>query len=138
MRTALHLIRVRSDNVMRKAQNFLLWLNEERALQAAMLADAADTSLRLTRCMDSEELDTAALQAEVASYRNEIRALFVEGKCWTSFGYTKSMCESLSTPIVFQIGSKSRSLAQLLAWTMMFARGVWEGCVRGYDWLNRP
>lgn len=110
VRTALHLIRVRSDNVMRKAQNFLLWLNEERALQAAMLADAADTSLRLTRCMDSEELDTAALQAEVASYRNEIRALFVEGKCWTSFGYTKSMCESLSTPIVFQIGSKSRSL----------------------------
>ena len=66
--------------MMRKAKNFLLWLNDERALQAAMLADAADTSLRLTRCMDAEDLDTAALQEEVASYRNEIRALFVEGK----------------------------------------------------------
>ena len=110
VRTALHLTRARSDNMMRKAKNFLLWLNDERALQAAMLADAADTSLRLTRCMDAEDLDTAALQEEVASYRNEIRALFVEGKCWTTFGYTKSMCECLSTPIVFQVGSKLRSL----------------------------
>ena len=48
VRTALHLTRARSDNVMRKARNFLLWLNDERALQAAMLAGAADSSKRLT------------------------------------------------------------------------------------------
>ena len=110
VRTALRVYGQGNAAPAKKAQEWLLWLNAEHCLQAAMLADAADSSLLLTRRMDSEALDPAKLSTDIAVYLSTINGLFVEGKCLTSFGYTKCMLELLRCPIVFQVGSKTRSL----------------------------
>ena len=73
-------------------------------LQAATLADAADTSLALTRTLDTEDVDPAVLKAELDLYLKEIHSLFGEGTCLTAVGYTSTICEVLKRPIVFQAG----------------------------------
>ena len=61
IRTCLHLVRTRKDAVGNKAKLWIQKLDAETALMAAMLADAADSSLQLTRKMDSEEVDPACM-----------------------------------------------------------------------------
>ena len=108
IRTALHLTRSRSDKAARVAMSWLQWLSEERALLAAMLADAADSSLGLTRVLDAEELDPARLSAEIGHFLAGIKALFNGGQCLHTFGYTRTMLALLKKPIVLQIGSKTK------------------------------
>ena len=110
VRTALHLVRSRKDDSAQRARAWLLWLNEERLLQAAMLADAADSSIRLTRKMDSEEMDPANLAYDVALYLQEIKALFLNGEVLRQFGYTSTMLDLLQTPLVFHVGSVTKSI----------------------------
>ena len=110
LRTALHVMHAGNDAPAKKCKEWLLWLTEERCLQAAMLADAADCSLCLTRAMDSEALDPAALSHDVGVYLKTIGGLFVESRCLHSFGYTTCMLETLQTPVVFQVGAKTCSL----------------------------
>ena len=110
IKTACHLVRSRSDASAKKARNWLSWLSEEHVLQAAMLADAADSSLAFTRTLDTEGADPAVLKGELSQYLKEIQGLFGEGKCLTSFGYTSSMCELLKSPIVFPLGKDMKSI----------------------------
>ena len=110
IRTACHLVRSRSDASAKKAKQWLSWISEEHVLQAAMLADAADSSLAFTRTLDTEDADPAVLKGELSLYLKEIQCLFGEGKCLTCFGYTSSMCELLKSPIVFQLGKDMKSL----------------------------
>ena len=114
IRTALHLVQTRTDKASTKAKNWLLALTEEHCLQAAMMADAADSSLQLTRLMDHEDTDPANLGTELRLYLNTIRGLFCEKRCLTIFGFTRTMLETLKTPIVFQVGRKTRSLGSAL------------------------
>ncbi len=79
-------------------------------LQAAMLADAADSSLLLTRSMDTELIDPALLTSEIKVYLNTIIALFCGGKCFETFGYTMCMLDLLKEPLFFQVGRTTRSL----------------------------
>ncbi|CAE7244095.1 haeIIM [Symbiodinium sp. CCMP2592] len=109
IRTALRLTKTRSDASGQKAKAWLLWLSEERALLAAMLADAADSSIRLTRLMDTESVDPAMLCREVSLYMSSVKGLFLHGACFTEFGFTSTMLETLKTPIVFQLGSETKS-----------------------------
>ena len=110
VKTALHLVRSRKDDSAQRARAWLLWLNEERLLQAAMLADAADSSIRLTRKMDSEDMDPANLAYDVALYLQEIKALFLNGEVLRQFGYTSTMLDLLQTPLVFHVGSVTKSI----------------------------
>jgi hypothetical protein len=114
IRTALHLVQTRTDKASTKAKNWLLALTEEHCLQAAMMADATDSSLQLTRLMDHEDTDPANLGTELRLYLNTIRGLFCEKRCLTIFGFTRTMLETLKTPIVFQVGMKTRSLGSAL------------------------
>jgi len=110
IRTALHLVQTRTDKASTKAKNWLLALTEEHCLQAAMMA----SSLQLTRLMDHEDTDPANLGTELRLYLNTIRGLFCEKRCLTIFGFTRTMLETLKTPIVFQVGRKTRSLGSAL------------------------
>ena len=139
VRTALRIMRTRSDASSKKAREWLLWVTEERALLAAMLADAADSSIRLTRLMDSEDVDPAVISCEVGFYLSSIRALFQEGDCLKEFGYTTTMLETLKSPLVFQIGyatkcfgdtagvsqaTQQRCLARMQAWIKLAEAAV--------------
>ena len=38
-----------------------------------------------------------------------MKALFLHGACFTEFGFASTMLETLKTPIVFQLGSETKS-----------------------------
>ena len=72
------------------AEAWLAGLSEERYLQAAMMADAADEGLLLVRICDHEIVDTADLPGEVQSFLGRVRFLFgPRGGCTEVEGYTK-------------------------------------------------
>lgn len=110
VKTALHVMNARSDSSAKKAKQWLLWVSEEHLLQAAMLADAADTSLALTRSLDTEFVDPANLAGELKQYLQEIRSLFVEGRCATVFGFTSTVLSQLKSPILFHVGKTLKTL----------------------------
>lgn len=107
---ALHMVQTRSDASAGFAKMWLQSLNEEQALQAAMLADAADSSLALTRVLDSEHMDPCTLSENIALYLQSIKGLFNDKKVLTSFGYTSTMLQTLRRPVVFQVGQVTRAL----------------------------
>ena len=78
---------MRKDSAGQKAKAWVENLDEEKAL-AAMMADAADSPLQLTRKMDSEEVDPATMSNDIALCLQEIQALFVHGEVLHRFGYT--------------------------------------------------
>ena len=108
IRTCLQLVRTRKDSTGQKAKAWVENLDEEKALLAAMMADAADSSLQLTRKMDSEEVDPATMSNDIALYLQEIQALFVHGEVLHRFGYTTTMLETLKKPLVFQCGATTK------------------------------
>ena len=76
-----------------------------------MMADASDQTMIITRLIDTEHVDAAVLNREVRSYLATIDMLFgSEEKCLTIFGYTKAMLDTLSRPLVYNVGGKVHSL----------------------------
>ena len=70
----------------------------------AMLADAADESLALTRLLDAEDADPAVLNREVHCFHLRLAALFGEGKqCLHRLGYTQTMLELLREQVVWTV-----------------------------------
>jgi len=104
IRTALWCTQTRTDESSRSAADWLLWINNERCVQAAMMADASDQTLMLTRLLDSENVDPAILVGEVRTYLATIDLLFGDQeRCLTVFGYTKVMLDTLSRPMVWSV-----------------------------------
>ena len=101
----------RSDDSGKRSKEWLQWIDEERCIQAAMLADAADESLMLSRLMDAEAVDPAVLTRELHHYRQVIDALYgPEAKVLDTFGFTKCMLDELKQPMVWAVSGKLRSL----------------------------
>ena len=65
---ALHTMRARADDSSKRAKAWLSWIDPERCLLAAMMADASDQSLQFTRILDNEQMDPAILASEAHSY----------------------------------------------------------------------
>ena len=74
---------------------------------AAMMADASDQSMALTRSMDTEKLDPASSNAEIQTFNLSITALFCETQCLVVFGYTSTMLALLKNQLVFQVGNET-------------------------------
>ena len=111
IQTACFTERSRTDKSKERAAAWLLYINNENCLALAMLADAADEAILLTRILDNEDLDAAVVNAEVQSFYNKIYALFgPEQKCLEVEGYTTYMLKLLSQPLVFTVGGKTRSI----------------------------
>eukprot|EP00975_Prorocentrum_lima_P041006 8612747-Prorocentrum_lima.AAC.1 len=63
-----------------RAKEWLRWIDEEKALQAALLRDAADESLMIARLRDHEETGAAVLTRELQNYLSQISKLFCHGE----------------------------------------------------------
>ena len=64
------------------------FLDEERVLTIAMLADAGDEALRLARFYDTGSHDPAESLATHQEFRQKIDFLYTQGRCF-EFGYCK-------------------------------------------------
>ena len=115
IQTMLHCSR-RADMSGKRARDWLLWINEERLMSAAMLSDASDEAIVLTRLLDQEDTDPAMLQREVGAFLTRVGSLFDGGKVTQVFGYTSTMLASLRSPMVYEIAGQLRTLGD--------ARGV--------------
>ena len=108
IRTALWITVTRSDQAAVNAKEWLEYVDNENCLQAAMMGDASDQTMALTRLMDDEEVDAAILNHEVKQYVRTIDFLFGhEAKCLTTFGYTQATVQTLEKPLVWMISGKS-------------------------------
>ena len=93
-----------SDKPATRARDWLRWLDTEKCVMVAMLADAADESLALTRLLDAENADPAVLNREVHCFHLRLAALFGEGKqCLHRLGYTQTMLELLREQVVWTV-----------------------------------
>jgi len=73
----------------------LAYINEEVALQAAMLADASDEGLAFTRALDDEATDSVQLQFLVGGFLSALQVLLCDAMCLTLEGaYTNFMVQS--------------------------------------------
>jgi len=83
------------DEAGKRAALFFECITEEKLLQIAMMADAGDEAMMLTRGADSEKADAAIFPAEIEGFLDRVRQLFHHGKVFTTEGYTKFMLELL-------------------------------------------
>ena len=112
IRTALHISSKSSKDVADRAKEWLLWVDTEKCVLAAMMSDASDQALSLTRIMDSEDVDPATIHAEIRSFNLTITALFDQRQCLSVFGYTKVMLTLLEEQTVWTVGGKVCSIGQ--------------------------
>lgn len=111
IRTALWCAQTRSDESAASSKEWLSWINIERCLQAAMMADGSDQTLVLTRLLDREDVDPAIINGEVRAYMNALEAAFGEREqCLSVFGYTRAMLETLRKPLVWNVSGKVQSI----------------------------
>jgi len=103
----------RHDEPAQRARTWLRFIAEtpRHAVMLAMLADAADEGMSLTRFCDSEGMDVAALSGRIANFLDRVTNLFgPRQRCLSDMGYTRVMLEQLQTPIVWVIGNQAQSL----------------------------
>ncbi|CAK0800330.1 unnamed protein product [Prorocentrum cordatum] len=100
-----------------KAKAWLAWVDSERCLMLAMMADVADEGMCLTRLLDNEDVDTASLNSEAPLFIRKVEAMFGESeRCSTIFGDTSVMMNLLNQYVVWHVNDDSRSIG--------FERGV--------------
>ena len=112
IKTAMYVAgRPAKDDNTDKAKDWLGWVDSERCLMLAMMADVADEGMCLTRLLDNEDVDTASLNSEVLLFIRKIDALFGERKrCLNIFGYTSVMMDLLKEYVVWYVNDNSRSI----------------------------
>ena len=115
----------------------LRWLDSEKCLQLAMMADASDQAMALTRLLDSENVDPAILHREVYSFNATISTLFGDQKqCLTVFGYTSVMLKLLNDQLVWLVGGNTYGIGYELG----VPQNIIEACLgrmRSYVILAR-
>ena len=111
IRTALQIASRPSDDMVMMAKAWLQWVDTEKCVMAAMLADTSDQSLVLTRLLDSEGIDPAVLNREVHGFYLAITALFGEQEqCLSVFGYTSVMLKLLKHQVVWTVNGTTHSI----------------------------
>ena len=77
----------------------------------AMMADASDQGMALTRLLDDEGIDVAILNREVRAFNMAITALFGDQRQRLQiFGYTSVMLRILKEQIAWQVGAETCSV----------------------------
>ena len=111
--TAVELSAVRSgDDPARTSQLFLATMNEERLIQAAMMADAGDEAIQLTRLFDAgDSCQLASMPADLHNFVETVNYLFVRqpAGCLKS-GYTAYALELLQRPRVVFVGRGPKTI----------------------------
>lgn len=83
------------DEAGKRAALFFESITEEKLLQIAMMADAGDEAMMLTRGVDTEQADAAIFPAEIEGFLDRVTQLFCKGKVFVTEGYTKFMLDLL-------------------------------------------
>jgi hypothetical protein len=85
------------------AEAYLDFLDSESYLQNAMMADASDECLLLTRYLDSEDFELEELSFEVGRFVRHIIYLFVEGGVFKTKGYAEFAMSTLTRVRVIRL-----------------------------------
>ena len=102
-----HLFHTRRDVRARQWLEYVAG-SPQHAVQLAMLADAADEGMALTRFCDCEALDVAALSGRISAFLDRLVNLFGPNRaCLTAPGYTKHMLETLKHPMTWMMGERA-------------------------------
>lgn len=91
--------------------DWLGWIDNERLLTLALMADAGDEASVFLRFWDNVQYDTSKIGTECAAFVHKIDCLFVRGQC-EGVGYTKHMLEFLSTPRLLKFGKTTKSIGR--------------------------
>lgn len=75
----MQLCREAANPSCKQSRAFLEGMSEERLLQAALIADAADECMGILRYMDSEECDPAQLTSHIDHLVHQADTLFIQG-----------------------------------------------------------
>jgi len=100
---------VKGGEYKKDGKAFLGYLNEEVALQVAMLADASREGLHFVRGVDDEETDFAQMFSELRDYLLRLETLFVNEQCLQVCGFTKFMLQTLEQPMQWVVSSRSKT-----------------------------
>ena len=87
----------RGEDAGKSAEQWLLWLDQERCLQFALLADAADEAMALIRFHDRENCDPSEIAHAVSLFVKSIMKLFID-KMALKCGMTATMLLHLRKP----------------------------------------
>ncbi len=112
------------NEAARHCQLFLDWIDEEKIMLLAMMADGADEALSLVRFLDSETHDVAQVPLRCTTFVNRLNFLFVEGRC-VSFGYCAYAMELLQTPRGFY----ARGVPKTLGGPGRITEGIIKKCL---------
>ena len=93
------------------AYQFLTDLTEEKVLLIALLADAADEALAVTRAFDREDTDISRQAGLLHAFRVRIRNLLESGQVFKLPGFTLAACRMLEEPMY--VTPSSRELRPL-------------------------
>ena len=112
IKTALYVAnRPAKDDNTDRAKEWLNWVNSERCLLLAMMADVADEGMCLTRLLDCEDVDPAVLNQEVFLFSKKIGVMFGDQRrCLNIFGYTSVMLDLLKEHVVWYVNGHMRSI----------------------------
>ncbi|CAK0813414.1 unnamed protein product, partial [Prorocentrum cordatum] len=94
------------------ASTFLGWLDDEKALQLAMLADAGDELSDLLRLLDYEGFPLEDLSFNLSAFLERLNYLFVgwggQAPACLDGGYTKHMIDLLRNPLSIPVAGRSK------------------------------
>jgi hypothetical protein len=82
----------------KQAQQFLEWVDVEKCLQLAMVADAGADGMAFKNFWDSEQSDPARSSMEIETFRAKLSAMWVDGHC-VGVGFTAHMIGLLREPV---------------------------------------
>eukprot|EP00959_Pyramimonas_sp_CCMP1952_P457767 9475487-Pyramimonas_sp.AAC.1 len=91
------------------ALEHLSFIDNERLVMLALLADAGDESLMLARYYDTGTHDPGSAVEVHEQYRMRIDYLFVQGNCWR-FGYTRHALTVLQSTYVVVLARGSKTI----------------------------
>ena len=137
VRTTINIAENRSDEKGKAARAFLDWVNDERCLAFAMLADAGDENHALVTMVEYEGYPGDTLACDLAGFRNRLVSLFCgtstsAATCWTT-GYTGHMLKLLQVPISIPMPG---GVAKILGSTTGIATRVRDACLkRMHNWV---
>ena len=109
--TATQIANLRTDLSARFAASFLSWLNSERALQLAMVADAASHAILLTRLADNEKMRTEEFAWRLEEFLCKMKMLFVDTEC-QRFGYVQYIMKVLEDPMLIYVRGQPKVLGK--------------------------
>ncbi len=99
----------RMEATGRHARMFLEAVDEEMLVALAMMADAGEESIELTRFLDSEHADKTELSEECSRFLDRITVLFDRRGCLVC-GYTAFMLQMLQKERVVYIDHHAKSI----------------------------